>query len=342
MFKTSFSKYLATFVIVILLSFTVLSATITMIMRSYAFQDTEDRLRKENGIIVNLIKENGVFSAEEDIYTIADLIEPMINFNSDFDVIITDSEGLPILFTKRDENNDETKIHVTLSGEYDLKPIDFSNFKKRTAEDGHVEFVYNGILNDKNEKYMAFANSIEKEGKVEYYVMTFTSTTREHAFVSITQRVVMNSSIAVMIAAVVGAYFISKRIVQPLKKMTDAAKSFGDGDFSTRVEVSARNFEVAELGKAFNNMAESLDSLEKMRNSFLANVSHDLRTPMTTISGFIDGINSGAIPPEKHEYYLGVISAEIHRLSRLVSQLLDISRLESGERKFDFTDFDMN
>ena len=78
-----------------------------------------------------------------------------------------------------------------------------------------------------------------------------------------------------------------------------------------------------------------------MRASFLASISHDLRTPMTTISGFIDGINSGAIPPEKHEYYLGGISAEVPRLSRLVSTLLDVSRLESGDRKFNFTDFDI-
>ena len=62
---------------------------------------------------------------------------------------------------------------------------------------------------------------------------------------------------------------------------------------------------------------------------------------MTTIAGFIDGINSGAIPPEKHEYYLGIISGEVHRLSRLVSQLLDVSRLESGDRKFSFSDFDV-
>ena len=114
------------------------------------------------------------------------------------------------------------------------------------------------------------------------------------------------------------------------------------GDFSVRVDVSGKHHdEVTELGTAFNNMAESLDGLEKMRNSFLANISHDLRTPMTTIAGFIDGINSGAIPPEKHEYYLGVISAEVHRLSRLVSQLLDVSKLESGERKFNYTDFDI-
>ena len=116
--------------------------------------------------------------------------------------------------------------------------------------------------------------------------------------------------------------------------------SFGKGDFSERIAVNGHD-EVAELALAFNNMAESLENLESMRNSFLANVSHDLRTPMTTISGFIDGIISGAIPEDQHEHYLGVISAEVHRLSRLVNQLLDISRLESGDRKFNFSDFDV-
>lgn len=78
-----------------------------------------------------------------------------------------------------------------------------------------------------------------------------------------------------------------------------------------------------------------------MRRTFLANVSHDLRTPMTTISGFIDGIIDGAIPPEKHEYYLDVIRTEIRRLSRLVGNLLDITRIQAGERKFNKTAFDI-
>ena len=89
--------------------------------------------------------------------------------------------------------------------------------------------------------------------------------------------------------------------------MTVAAKSFGKGDFSARVAVYG-NDEVAALGNALNNMADSLQNLEKMRSSFLASVSHDLRTPMTTIAGFIDGIMSGAIPEDKQEYYLQIIS----------------------------------
>ena len=99
--------------------------------------------------------------------------------------------------------------------------------------------------------------------------------------------------------------------------------------------------EIAELAVAFNNMASSLADLENMRSVFLGNVSHDLRTPMTTISGFIDGILDGAIPPEKQDYYLGVIAQEVRRLSRLVSSLLDISRIQAGDRKFTKAHFDI-
>ena len=143
-----------------------------------------------------------------------------------------------------------------------------------------------------------------------------------------------------MLAALIAVYFISDRIIGPLKAMSRAAKSFAAGKFDVRVPVSGRD-EVAELAIAFNHMADSLSGLEGLRNSFMANVSHDLRTPMTTISGFIDSMLAGAIPPEKHEYYLGVISAEVKRLARLVASLLDISRMQAGDRKFNMTPFDI-
>ena len=340
MLKTSFSKYLVSFIMVIFVSFVILSGIITSMVRNYAFSDTEARLNKESSIIVNRIKNGGVHSLENEIVEISEIIEPMVNLNSDFDVIITDAKGLIILSTAHssDSENKETVIDVKNG----LGIIDLSYFNRQTGEGGDVGYVYNGSIGGSlDDQYMVYAKAVESERGVECYVMTLTSTNKENAFVSITRRVVINSSIGVMLAAVIVAYFITSRIVNPLKKMTVATKDFAEGNFKVRVEVDERNREVAELAKAFNNMADSLESLEKMRNSFLANISHDLRTPMTTISGFIDGINSGAIPPEKHEYYLGIISAEVHRLSRLVSQLLDVSRLESGERKFNYTDFDI-
>lgn len=151
---------------------------------------------------------------------------------------------------------------------------------------------------------------------------------------------VLMSTLWIMLAALIAVYFITERMVAPLKSMSRAAKSFAKGQFDARVTVTGSD-EIAELAVAFNNMAENLATANEMQRSFVANVSHDLRTPMTTISGFIDGILSGAIPQEKQSYYLSVISEEVRRLSRLVSALLDISRMQAGERKFTMAEFDI-
>ncbi len=153
-------------------------------------------------------------------------------------------------------------------------------------------------------------------------------------------KTILVASLWIMIAALIAVYFVSEMVIGPLKNMSRAAKSFAAGRFDVRVPVKGSD-EVAELAVAFNNMAESLANLENMRNTFMANVSHDLRTPMTTIAGFIDGILAGAIPPDKHEYYLGIIASEVRRLSRLVASLLDISRMQAGDRKFSMSRFDI-
>ncbi len=151
---------------------------------------------------------------------------------------------------------------------------------------------------------------------------------------------VITSALLVLLATFIAAYFLTERITDPLHKMSIAAGRFAAGKFDTRVPVKGHD-EVAELAEAFNQMADSLENLETMRNSFVANVSHDLRTPMTTIAGFIDSIRDGVIPKEEQEHYLGVISEEVHRLSRLVSSLLDLSRIQAGDRKFVKKPFDI-
>ena len=123
--------------------------------------------------------------------------------------------------------------------------------------------------------------------------------------------------------------------------MSAAAKSFGDGDFSIRVPVTS-NDEIGQLATAFNNMADSLSGSESMNRSFVANVSHELKTPMTTIAGFIDGILDGTIPPERQSHYLHIVSDEVKRLSRLVRTMLNLSRIDNGELKLRPNDFDIS
>ena len=139
--------------------------------------------------------------------------------------------------------------------------------------------------------------------------------------------VFMMTAILVIILAFVISFFTTKKQAEPLNEMARAAHRFARGDFSTRVSDADREDEIGQLSAAFNLMADSLERSENRRREFIANVSHELKTPMTTISGFADGILDGTIPPEMEKRYLKVISSETHRLSRLVRNMLDMSQL---------------
>ena len=338
MFKSSFSKYLTAFVIIILAAFVMLSWMITAMIKTNVTADKEVKLQNSCQIIAGNFESDGVEVLDAYIKSHASSIQTLaqlVKADYDFNVLVTDADGTVLLSTYK-------TTEQGLPSHYgDLGHVSISSFTEAQNASGVTFLSYKGDFSEiTKDKCIAYGKSIMTNGELRGYVFTLASTTKEDVLISVVQKNVISSSILVMLAAVIAAYFITDRIVHPLKNMTQAAKSFAKGDFSERIAVNGHD-EVSELALAFNNMAESLENLESMRNSFLANVSHDLRTPMTTISGFIDGILSGAIPEAQHDYYLGVISGEVHRLSRLVSQLLDISRLESGDRKFTFTDFDV-
>ena len=135
-------------------------------------------------------------------------------------------------------------------------------------------------------------------------------------------------------------YIITKKLVKPIVEVSNAANAMIEGDYSHRIEVT-RTDEIGALVTSFNNMIEAQKSLETMRSSFIANVSHELKTPMTTIGGFIDGILDGTIPVEKHKHYLGIVSDEVKRLSVMVNAMLSLSKLESGQTELKYAAVDV-
>lgn len=137
-------------------------------------------------------------------------------------------------------------------------------------------------------------------------------------------------AVIIIVAVLVVYWFTSKGQLAPLGEMAAAARAFGNGDMTVRVSPHDRPDEIGELSTAFNQMAESLEHAELQRKEFIANVSHELKTPMTTIAGYADGLLDGTIPWERRERYLAVISDETRRLSRLVRKMLDISAMQSG------------
>ncbi len=155
-----------------------------------------------------------------------------------------------------------------------------------------------------------------------------------------TSRLFICVSAVVLLFAFVVCYIVSQRMTRALKNINKAAKSIALGNFKSRVYVSGKD-EIAQLGATFNYMADSLQQLDDTQTSFIANVSHELRTPMTTISGFIENVLDGTIPPQKANEYLSIALSESKRLSRLVSDMLDISKMSLGQFNIDIKPFDV-
>jgi signal transduction histidine kinase len=151
----------------------------------------------------------------------------------------------------------------------------------------------------------------------------------------------MIAQISAWVVAFAVSFFLTGHILRPIKKMRTAARKIASGNFNERISVTS-NDEIGQLAEAFNSMTDSLNELENMRSSFISDVSHELRTPMTIICGFIEGMQDGTIPPEQHGKYFDTVLSEVKRLSRLVNDLLEASRLEQGRVKLTKKNVDMN
>lgn len=181
-------------------------------------------------------------------------------------------------------------------------------------------------------------NILSSDGKHIGYVFAASPASTLTEFYSDLFSLYAVSAIVPIIVLFFALYTVTYRWIKPLKLMSEASKAMAKGDFSKRIPVMS-NDEIGQLSKSFNQMTNSLVELENMRRNFIANVSHELKTPMTTIGGFIDGIIDGTIDKDKEEQYLKIVSNEVKRMTRLVEGMLNLSKLEAGEIKLQPVDF---
>lgn len=157
-----------------------------------------------------------------------------------------------------------------------------------------------------------------------------------------TLRLFILTALVVYLIMLLTMPYLTRRETKPIKDMAAAARQLAHGNLSVRVPTGYQNEEMEELAVAFNNMAASVQNAETIRQEFVANVSHELKTPMTTIAGYLDGMLDGTIPPEKQRAYMELVSTEVRRLSRLVRNMLDVARLkDQGIPPEKLTDFDI-
>ncbi len=334
MFKSVFYKYMTVFLVMIIVSFAALSVVVSSMFKEYTIDAKKEIIVRSSNAIVDYMHNDcditDIPSFETAINKEYDSIRSFISqispFSDDLIYMIVFPNGtIPIY----DSN---------VPYGYKAETIPFEIMDKVKEAETITSVNLSTVFDQASTVYAT--PYFGDDGTFLCAVFVCSNSEGMDEMVNMVVRIIVMTSLWVMVISMVCVYFLTERSVAPLRNMSGAAKKFAQGDFSTRIEVKGRD-EIAQLAVSFNNMAQQLDKLEDTRKTFLVNVAHDLRTPMTTIGGFVDAIRDGTIPAEKQDYYLTLISDEVKRLSRLVAQLLDISRIEAGDRKFDFVDFDI-
>lgn len=333
MFKSVFSKLFSVLLGIILICFLALAIVQTAFSARYWINDKEKLLTENAKTMAETISENvRPMGDAEDRYvletdrtsTVPAVLDALAK-SLDADVIITDNRGV-VQFSSPTA---EIRPGGSISSDY-LSKIDASN--------QYFSFSDLGGLYESN-TYVAGV-PYTRNGTVVGYVFIAAPAKLLFDYLLGNLSIYIISLAAAMALCSLIAFGFTKRATKPIRDMIEASKKFGEGDFTARIEVEG-NDELAYLASSLNNMATSLSEVDSVSRDFIGNISHELRTPMTTISGFVDGVLDGTIPPEKQEYYLSIVSKEVHRLSRLVTAMLNMSRIDKQTLKLQPKEFDL-
>ena len=334
MYKKVFAKYLSVISLVVVMGFLAMTM-LQLFLTADALADQKRDLFLENAR--TLSRQTALSATATHVqgnrvmYRLNEReLTPLINIVSDSidaTVVVTNSEGKALLSAG--------PLRDTFLGDNDALGSVATHIGDSFYEVGTLDG-----LHDHGHYTAAVPVTVHDDAVLGYVFITAPADSLSQVFRN-NLRIYAMSVLGALVLCFGVVWLMTDRFVRPLKQMAAATRRFAQGDFSARVTVKGKD-EVAELADSLNHMAVSLSSVETMRRSFIANVSHELKTPMTTIAGFMDGMLDGTIPQEKQAHYMKIVSDEVKRLSRLVRSMLDLSRIDSGELKMNKVHFDLS
>ena len=311
-----FQKYFLATALIILFSISVMILLLSFFMNQYLTDSKFDSLNQCCQQVANYTAD-----ASPDQLNPGDLHRMLqaLSAISDTDVFIVDSQGEVTVCACAEWQESGRCYH----SDHIISPEQLSDLSENPQT-----IVTLGIY--PNPRYVVVLPLKNAAGDSLGTVITAAPTSSIRDLLSAISKLYLISAVISLILMFFAIYAMTYRLTRPLKMMSEATRAMAKGDFSKRIPVMSDD-EIGELSVSFNQMTNSLAQLESMRKSFVADVSHELKTPMTTIGGFIDGILDGTIEPEKQKEYLTIVSDEVKRLSRLVESMLGMAKLESGE-----------
>lgn len=322
--KGLFSKLVTTFIIIITISFIIMAAFLSFWFDSYSYEQRKAQLQSESqfaeaGAIEYLL---GNMNQQR----ITDIISYIAKYSS-VDIWITDRYG----FVYAVSNKSQSKLLDTQVLVDELNELRHGN-----EIDMRISSKFYNL------PIHTFQKPIFYRGNFVGAIVMNTSVTQLKEPLKRVYSIIWRAALLAIAASCFVIYFISQKIIiKPLKQITNAAQKISKGQVDKRAEVHSGD-EMGELADAFNSMADSLEQVEKNRRDFISNVSHEIRSPITSIKGFVGGILDGVVPKEKENYYLSLTYEETQRLTRLVNDLLDLSAIEAGQFRLRIEELDIN
>ncbi|HBM80767.1 MAG: HAMP domain-containing sensor histidine kinase [Clostridiales bacterium] len=321
-----YSKLLITYFGVMAISFMFLAAAFSAWFKSNYYNEKKQALLSQAPILNSFYEQygNGNLKPDDlfaDLRVMDALVDSRIWFvNYWYEVVgVSSSENQNLIGTSL-LNDDVTK--VLKDGETVVKEDVFSDIFKQHM----LTVMFPLVINNQIVGAAVFNTSVQGivSGLIKIY------------------KFIWISAIFTICISIFVIYYFSQRIlIKPLNEINKTARLISNGEFKKRVKNISKD-EIGQLAETFNHMADALENLENLRRDFIANISHELRSPITSIRGFIQGILDGTIAEDKEKYYLKIALSESKRLTRLISDVLDLSRLESGEFSLKIGKFDIN
>lgn len=324
--KGLFSKMVATYTLIIAISFVILAAFLSFWFQSYYFEQREEELTSQS-VLISDIALRYVYNA----------ISPE-RFN----------ESLEYL------------------GDYlqaDIWLVDDSGYVYAVSNSKHNKFLRNQLFKEdveilKQNDEIHRRDTYSRIYKTPVHTIEIPIVTENNIFIGaiimhtpineikdplkkVYEIIWISAVLAIILSCIVIYWFSQRIIIKPLAQINSVAKKISKGEVEKRVDIKTDD-EIGELAESFNYMADSLEKVEENRRQFISNVSHEIRSPITSIKGFIGGIIDGVIPKEKEKHYLSMAHEETKRLTRLVNDLLDLSALEAGKFSLIIDELDIN
>lgn len=321
--KTLFAKFFMAYALFAFFSFILLSTFVPRLLRQQIVTEKTEVLYEEAQLLANTYASE-LYSSDSSLETVTKELNTLaVFFNCSIRII--NPSGRLIIETGRELNTEEV---VTIEG------FDATQYYGKL-------YIQDNFFNQYTDDVLTVLSPIVPDYSIKGYVtMHYPMAEVENTTTQILN-IFYITMFSILVLSLIILIFYSQFVQRPLRKITKGAEEFAKGNMKYEINVDTDG-EIAYLAACLNYMATEINDAHESQKKFIANVSHDFRSPLTSIRGYMEAMLDGTIPLESHEKYIGIVLNETNRLTKLTNSLLSLNNLNAKGTILDLTDFDIN